>query len=143
MLVGEWTSADGTRRYPVYLRQTGATRFILGQGRYAVAGAKDDAQVERNAQAFYRAVLAGNRTTAARYVAYPVAFFHNGQRKTAANQSEFLKYYHVIFARNFLSRIADGIPHHMFANADGIMIADGAVWFDEQGKARQLNNMLP
>ena len=143
VLVGEWTGADGKRRYPVYLRQTGTTRLIPGQGRYAVAGAEDDALVERNARAFLEAVLAGKRATAGRYVAYPVAFFQNGQRKTAANQAEFLRYYDAIFTRNFINRIAKGIPHHMFANAEGIMMADGAVWFDEQGKVKQLNNILP
>jgi hypothetical protein len=143
VLVGKWTSADGTKQYPVYLRQRGITRLSPGQGRYTVAGAMDDALVEHNAQAFYRSVLAGNRKIAARYVAYPVSFFLHGQRRAAANEAEFLKSYRAIFSKEFVARIARDMPHHMFANAEGIMLADGAVWFDEQGKVRRLNNAPP
>ena len=93
----------------------------------------DDARVEDNAQAFYRSVLAGNRKIAARYVAYPVSFFLRGQRRTAANATEFLKFYPAIFTKDFVDRIARDMPHHMFANAEGIMLADGAVWFERTG----------
>jgi hypothetical protein len=56
------------------------------------------------------------------------------------NSAEFLKNYDTIFSKAFVAKIAGGVPHHMFANAQGIMIADGAVWFDENGKARNFNN---
>jgi hypothetical protein len=143
VLVGEWISADSTKQYPVYLRLRGTTRLSPGQNRYAVAGAMDDAGVEHNVQAFYRGVLAGTRKTAARYVAYPVSFFLYGRRRTASNAAEFLKFYPAIFTNDFVNRIARDVPHHMFANTEGIMLADGAVWFDAQGKVRQLNNAPP
>jgi hypothetical protein len=103
----------------------------------------DDARIEHNVQAFYRGVLAGNRKIVARYVAYPLSFFLHGQRGTAANEAEFLKSYRAIFTKNFVDRIAQDMPHHLFANGEGIMLADGAVWFDAQGKVRQLNNVPP
>jgi hypothetical protein len=143
VLVGEWTSADSTTQYPIYLRLRGTIYLSPGQSRYAVAGARDDALIEHNAKAFYRSVLAGNRRSAARYVAYPVSFFLHGKRRTAASETEFLKSYRAIFTKDFVDRIARDMPHHMFANAEGIMLADGAVWFDEQGKVRQLNNAPP
>jgi hypothetical protein len=140
VLVGEWTSADGTKQYPVYLRLRGTMRLSPGQSCYAVAGAMDDALIEHNAQAFYRGVLAGNRKIVARYVTYPVSFFLHGRRRMAANEAEFMKSYRAIFTKDFVKRIAQDIHHQMFANAKGIMLADGAVWFDEQGKVRRFNN---
>ena len=143
VLVGEWTSADSTTQYPVYLRLRGTIHLSPGQSRYAVAGAMDDALIEHNAQAFYRSVLAGNRKIAARYVAYPVSFSLHGKDREAANEAEFLKSYRAIFTKDFVGRIARDMPHHMFANAKGIMLGDGAVWFDEQGKVRRLNHAPP
>ena len=45
-----------------------------------------------------------------------------------------------LFTKQFVGKIADDIPHNMFANSQGIMIADGAVWFNEHGKAMAFNN---
>jgi len=139
VLRGTWSSASGQRSLPVYL----ALETMGGSQcapRYAVAGASDDALVERNAQAFYNAVAKGQKTVAAKFVRYPVSFTLNGKRRKAANAAEFLQYYERIFTPAFVAKIAAGVPHHMFANAQGIMIADGAVWFDESGKVTVLNN---
>jgi hypothetical protein len=51
-----------------------------------------------------------------------------------------LRYYSRIFTSQFVAKIADGIPHNMFANYQGIMIANGAVWFNEQGRSFVINN---
>ena len=108
--------------------------------RYQMAGATDDALVERNAQAFCAAVGKGDRKAAANHVTYPLAFSLNGKRARAANEQEFLSNYDRIFTAKFVDRIRGAIPHNMFANAQGIMIADGAVWFDEAGRVKALNN---
>jgi hypothetical protein len=139
VLKGTWTSADGAKTYPVVLRlqHEGAKP---GGREYEVAGAKDDAMVEKNAQAFYNEVLQGKREEAAKYVSYPCTFFRDGKRVSAKNDGEFLTNYDAIFTKAFVGKIAGGVAHHMFANYQGIMIADGAVWFDANGKARNFNN---
>jgi hypothetical protein len=108
--------------------------------RYAVAGASDDAIVERNIQAFYFAVLRRHKSTAAEYVSYPATFQLGGKRRKLANSKQFLTYYDRLFTRDFVAKIKNGVPHNMFANTQGIMIADGAVWFNEFGKATAFNN---
>jgi hypothetical protein len=139
VLQGTWISADGTKTYPVKLRLDHSCSK-LGGSEYGVAGAEDDTLVERNVQAFYEAVLAGKRADAAKYVSYPCTFFRDGKRVSVEADAEFLKNYDAIFTKAFVAKIATGTPHHMFANDRGIMIADGAVWFDAQGKARNFNN---
>jgi hypothetical protein len=73
VLTGKWTSADQSKSYPVYL----ALSTIVGgtaDHRYRVAGASDDASVERNVQAFCAAVEKGDRQAVAGHVSYPVMF---------------------------------------------------------------------
>jgi hypothetical protein len=139
VLQGKWVSADGKSSYPVYL-QLEHDCATPGQTRYGIAGATSDALVEKNAQAFYNAVVAGNRTAAAKYVSYPATFFQGGKRVSIARPAEFLKDYDQLFTTAFVEQIAKAIPHHMFVNAQGIMLADGAVWFDAEGKAKHFNN---
>jgi hypothetical protein len=139
VLQGTWSGTDGAKTFPVALTvDHGCSK--LGRREYEVAGANDDAPVEKNVQAFYSAVVAGKREEVAKYVSYPCTFFRDGKRSEINNPTEFLKNYDAIFTNEFEAKIANGVPHHMFANSQGIMIADGAVWFDAEGKARSFNN---
>jgi hypothetical protein len=139
VLTGKWTSADQSKSYPVYLALSTIVGAPAGQ-RYRVAGASDDASVERNVQAFCAAVERGDRKAVAGDLAYPVTFSLEGRRSRASSEQEFLTDYDRIFTPKFVERIRHAIPHNMFANSQGIMIGDGAVWFDEKGRAKALNN---
>lgn len=139
VLTGTWASAHGEKKLPVYL----ALAHIVGgqEGhRYRVAGAEDDAVIERNAQAFWRAVGKGDRQTVAKLAQYPLAFSLGGKPVKAANEQEFLRAYDRIFTAKFVARIRAAVPHNMFARDLGIMLADGAVWFDDKGRVFALNN---
>jgi hypothetical protein len=141
VLRGEWTRADGKVGLPVRLRLQYSCN-VVGSHRYGygAADANSDEFVEKNVQGFYFAVLRGDKGEAAKYVSFPLSFFLNKKSKTVYNRTAFLRYYDQIFAKAFLARIAEGVPHHLFTNWEGIMIGDGAVWFDENGKANHFNN---
>ena len=139
VLAGKWTSADQSKSYSVYLALSTVVGGTAGQ-RYRVAGASDDALVERNVQAFCTAVKEGDRKTAAGLVSYPAMFSLDGRRSRARNEQEFLADYDQIFTEKFVEKIRNSIPHNMFANSQGIMIGDGAVWFNEKGRVKALNN---
>lgn len=139
VLGGKWVSANGKTTYPVYL-QLDHECAPPGQSLYAAAGATNDEIVEKNARAFYDAVVTGNRVVAAKYVSYPATFFDNGKRKEIGTYTDFLKYYDQIFTPAYVAKIAQGIPHHMFVNSQGIMLADGKLWVDAEGKAKHFNN---
>jgi hypothetical protein len=140
VLMGSWSNADNTESHPVYLYLIGEMRLPAGASRYSIAGADDDAVVEKNAEAFYSAVLRGNRTAAAKYVSYPLSFYVKGKQVEARNRTEFLRKYDLIFTREFRARIASSIPHNMLATSEGIMLGNGEVWFNSEGKAFRLNN---
>ena len=139
VLKGTWTHGPGHRTFPVFLSLV-AMRPGKCLPRYHVAGASDDEIVERNIQAFYFAVLKRQKSIAAEYVSYPATFQLAGKRRKLANVTDFLQYYDRLFTKKFVARIAEGVPHNMFANSRGVMIADGAVWFNEFGKAIAFNN---
>ncbi len=139
VLQGKWLSADGHKTHAVSLRMQSDCPGP-GTSRYAVAGSTSDTLVEKNASAFYDAVLSGNRQEAVKYVSFPCAYFENGKRISIKDPGSFLKDYNRIFSPAFVAKIAKDVPHHMFANWQGVMIADGALWFDERGKAKNFNN---
>lgn len=139
VFTGTWTSADGKKTLPVHLKLAHIVGGEPGH-RYPVAGAEDDALIERNAQAFCRAVEKGDRQAVAKLTRYPLGFFLGGRRVKAANQQDFLKNYDRIFTAEFVTRIRAAVPHNMFARDQGIMLGDGAVWFDDKGKVVALNN---
>jgi hypothetical protein len=139
VLRGDWTRADGQLHLHVRLRAKYGCP-ATGSQWYGIAGATSDELVEKNVQGFYFAVLKGEKEEAAKYVSFPLSFSLNKQSKTVYNRTAFLGYYDQIFTKTFLAKVAKGIPHHMFANWQGIMIGNGEVWFDENGKARHFNN---
>jgi hypothetical protein len=128
VLKGTWIHGPGDRNLPVFLSLTGM-RAGKCSPRYDVAGASDDF-----------AVLKGRKSLAAEYVSYPAASQLSGKRRKLANSAEFLRFYGRIFTKKFVAQLATGVPPNMFANSPGIMLADGAVWFDEFGRATVFNN---
>jgi hypothetical protein len=84
--------------------------------------------------------LKGNRLLAAKYADFPLSFNLKGKPMQALSARDFLHDYDSIFTRDFVSKIAAGIPHDMWASDQGICLGDGEVWFDGKGKASHLNN---
>jgi len=141
ILRGDWVRADGKLDLPVRLSLQYSCNMVGSQRYgYGVVGGTSDELVEKNVQGFYFAVLRGDKEEAAKFVSFPLSFALNKQSKTIYNRAAFLRYYDQIFTKAFQAKIAKGIPHHMFANWQGIMIGNGEVWFDENGKARHFNN---
>lgn len=133
-LEGTWTSGDGSKTFPVDLRLRGLMPGPMDQRRYAMVTNESDAAFEHRVQAFYRAVLAGDRQTAAKYVSYPLRV--NGKtNKTLRTPAEFLAAWDTIFMPAYLARLRNDLPHDMFMHNGMAMIGDGDVWFDSKGAA--------
>ena len=140
VLTGSWSNADNTESHPVYLYLMCERFLAKDETRYSVAGSTNDALAEKNAQSFYSAVLKGNRLLAAKYVDFPLSFNWKGKPVQALTMRDFLRDYDSIFTKDFVSKIAAGIPHNMWASDQGIRLGDGEVWFDGKGKASHLTN---
>lgn len=125
-LEGTWTDHHDT--YPVSLTMR----------HQSMVSEQSEIVQDRNAQAFYFAVLKGDKEKAARYVRYPLRINVHG-KKLARNQTEFLRDYDQIFTRDYLACLQKDVPHHMFHRGNEAMIADGALWFSENGYAITVN----
>jgi hypothetical protein len=90
VLRGNWVSADAKTTYPVYLRLDQKC-MPPGQSRHAIARPTSDEVVEKNAKAFFDAVVVVNRSIAAKCVPYPATFFDNGKQQEIIGSSDFLK----------------------------------------------------
>ena len=133
-LDGTWASADGARSLPVSLSGQTILPGPAGGRRYSDVTGESDAAFERRVQSFYRAVLAGNRSEAARYVSYPLRV--NGkQTKTIRTAAQLIAAWDSIFTPAFLARLRNDLPHDLFVREGMAMLGDGDVWFDARGAA--------
>jgi hypothetical protein len=128
ILTGTWTSADGSRTLPVKLKQVGWMSGSEGH-RYGAFGS--DADVERRIQSFYADVQHGNKQAAAALVSYPLRA--NALKLTIKDQKQFLTDYDRVFTPDFVRCLQQYPPHNLFVNAQGIMLGQGELWFDEHG----------
>lgn len=115
VLTGTWTSANGKKKLPVYLRLTGGVSGEADGSRCDLTRAQYDATQARIAK-FHAAVKTGDETTIKQFT---------DEKLSAATRRE----------------IIDATPHDMFCNYQGIMLGSGVVWFDTQGKIITVNHM--
>lgn len=140
VLVGSWNLLSG-RRTPVlvYLALSSTTTGSLAH-RYAIAGVSDDAQIDQAVQLFWNAVRRNDRRAVAASVAYPVDANLAGSRQRIADEKGLLAVYDKIFTPAFRAAIGRTLPHNLFVNEQGIMLGDGAVWFNAAGRVQTFNN---
>jgi TPP-dependent trihydroxycyclohexane-1,2-dione (THcHDO) dehydratase len=133
-LVGTWTGIASSQSLPVSLDSQTVLPGPVNAPRYSDVTTESDAAFEKRVQAFYRAVLAGNSSEAARYVSYPLRVNGN-HRRTIKNTAELLAAWNSIFTPAFLARLRNDLPHDMFVHQGMAMLGDGDVWFDAKGAA--------
>jgi hypothetical protein len=141
---GSWAKPDGSGSRLFHLVQSSGRLRQPGENRYAVAGFKDDAAVERFAQGFVAAVLAGDRAKVAAAVHLPIVVRVAGWPIKVRHKEVLLARYAAIFHPAFLQALARAVPHAMFARETGVMLGEhGEVWLgDRDGALRviALNN---
>jgi hypothetical protein len=128
-LTGSWLSPSGEQ--PLTL-QMSFTRGPLENGRWYNFGASDT-EIEKNAQAFLRAVEDGNPRAAAHYVDFPLTTFLDTQTVEIHNAQEFLLLYHRILPPGTSDRARMALPHDMFVHRGRAMVLNGEVWFSSKG----------
>jgi hypothetical protein len=137
-ITGTWTG--GGRSMAFSLRESS---FAPGGGLdhpYDVAGATNDAAVDRAATVFRKAVIARERAAVAAAVRYPVMVQIAGKRTRVANAKALLAHYDQVFTPAFRARIAADVPRLMFARDQGVMLGGGEIWFGPDGRVTAINN---
>ena len=137
VMVGTWHKAGSAQTRPFYLRSVDATSGSLNH-RYGNAGASHDDLIDRNVQIFWKGVQRGDKTAVAQQIRYPLKVTIGKKPSTLRSAADFVKHYSsLITARTRAAIIAD-IPRYMFVRDEGVMLADGIVWFGADGKVKTL-----
>ncbi len=76
------------------------------------------------------AVSAGDKTTVASMVSYPIRIAHNGKRFEIRTRQQFLQRYSQLFNAAVVCAIESAKPSDVWGNYQGFMIGNGAIWWD-------------
>ncbi|AJP58647.1 hypothetical protein UC34_20305 [Pandoraea vervacti] len=138
VISGQWKDLRNGRSVPFELVltsiQTGKIDHL-----YGVAGVNDDEAVNRAATQFRKGVLDDRRDVVAQSIRYPLHVSLRGKTIILRNPKSLLARYNEIFTDGFVRTIGAAVPRLMFARDQGVMLGDGAVWFDAAGRVIALN----
>ena len=130
-LAGTWTQGDKT--LPVEIGFTASYDGPPRERLYEEVTAEPDAVFEARVGRFLKAVVAGDRATAAQWVAYPLLVKDGVRARTIRNKSELLARWDSIFPPKFVAKLRNAVPHEMFVRQGSAMVGDGDIWFDAKG----------
>lgn len=130
-LEGRWMKHDGS--YPVALQIQQSSETTANARWYEDVTSESDAAFEARVQGFYKAVLAGDRATAARYVDFPLRINHNGKGRTVPSGAELAAQWKQIFTPACVDAFKRAMPHDMFVRNGQAMLGDGVAWFGAKG----------
>lgn len=138
VLSGQWKDLRNGRTVPFEVTMSSIQSGKIDH-MYDVAGVRDDETVNRAAVMFRRGVLDDRRDVVAQAIRYPVRVSLGGKRLVLRDAKTLLARYNEIFTDTYIHTIGTSVPRLMFARADGVMLGDGAVWFDAGGRVIALN----
>lgn len=128
---GRWMKNDSS--YPVKLQMQQSSQGVATARWYRDVTSESDAAFEARVQNFYRAVLAGGRATAARYVNFPLRVNRNGKGGTVNTAAQLSAQWDQIFTPACIDAFKDAMPHDMFVRNGQAMLGDGVAWFGAKG----------
>ena len=138
VISGRWRDLRSGRSVPFELAlssvQSGKIDHL-----YDVAGVSDDETVNRAATQFRKGVLDDRRDVVAQSIRYPLRVSLRGRTLILRNPKSLLARYNEIFTDSYIRTIGAAVPRLMFARDQGVMLGDGAVWFDASGHVIALN----
>ena len=135
---GTWLDPSTGQSFPLHLSEDSETGGNMAH-RYDAAGAKDDRAVDAGVRAFQRAVVAHDARTASKLIAYPLRVNSGSKSRMIPNRAALLAQYDRIFTPAVRADVERAVPADLFSRDQGVMLGDGIVWFNENGKAISIN----
>jgi hypothetical protein len=130
-LEGRWM--NGASSYPVILQMEGNAEGPANARWYQDVTDESDTAFEAKVQAFYKAVLAGDRTAAASFIDFPLRVNHAGKSRTIRSASELSAQWSQIFTPACIDAFRNAMPHDMFVRNGQAMLGNGVAWFGPKG----------
>jgi hypothetical protein len=139
VMVGYWYRSDKPNiKLPFYLSEESRTGGTL-KNRY---GASNDDLIHHNAKRFWEAIKHGDKKMVASLINYPIKVGFHKRSKLIRNAKEMVENYDAIFTPAYVEAISKALPRNMFVRDQGIMLGNGEVWFNDNGKVITLNNQF-
>jgi hypothetical protein len=135
VITGTWEPLDSARQMPFYLRLDGDFAGELGD----LYGRDNDGLVNRAAQKFQAAVIAGDQEAVAALILYPIDITVDQKRLRIKDRRALALNWERIFSSSYREAVAQAVPRAMFANEQGIMLGSGQAWFNSDGKIIAIN----
>lgn len=135
---GQWKDLRTGRSVPFELTLSSIQSGKIGH-LYGIAGVSDDETINRAATQFRKGVLDDRRDVVAQLIRYPLHVSLRGKTLILRNPKSLLARYNEIFTDSYVRTIGAAVPRLMFARDQGVMLGDGAVWFDANGRVIGLN----
>jgi hypothetical protein len=139
VIIGAWQKLDSPQKLPFLFAETNGTGGTL-EHRYAVAGVSDDTIIDRSARRFWDAVRRGDKEEVASLVSYPITVTLPTGKRSMRGPKDLVANYDAIFSAKYRKAISDALPHNMFVRSEGVMLGNGEIWFEADGKVMALNN---
>ena len=130
-LEGTW-SKDG-KSLPVKLTSGGQSPVSASGRWYEMVTGQTDLAFEAKAHWFWKAALAGDRATTAKFVSFPLRVNQNGKRRTIIDAAELSAQWETIFTPAYLAKLRNDLPHDMSIVQAQAMLGDGQAFFDDKG----------
>lgn len=128
---GRWMKTDSS--YPVKLQMEQSWQGPADARWYEDVTSESDAAFEARVQSFYKAVLAGDRAMAARYVDFPLRVNHDGRSRMVKTAAQLSSQWGQIFTPACIDAFRNAMPHDMFVRNGQAMLGDGIAWFGPKG----------
>ncbi len=128
---GRWMKNDGS--YPVKLQMQQSSQGPANARWYEDVTSESDAAFEARVQGFYKAVLAGDRATASRYVDFPLRVNQNGKSRMVKTAAQLSAEWGKIFTPACIDAFRNAMPHDLFVRNGQAMLGDGIAWFGPKG----------
>ncbi|HZY62624.1 MAG TPA: hypothetical protein VFE38_08865 [Edaphobacter sp.] len=131
-LEGRWMK--GASSYPVKLAMQSSQQIASSNARwYEDVTTESDANFEAKVQDFYNAVLNGDKTSAAKFVDFPLRVNHNGKSRQITSAAELSAQWDQIFTSACIDAFRKAMPHDMFVRNGMAMLGDGVAWIGAKG----------
>jgi len=130
-LKGTWS--NGAKTLPVKLSAVGQSTVPASGRWYEMVTDKSDAAFEAMVQGFSKAVLAGDKAAAAKYVSFPLRVNQNGKHRSIHTAAELTAQWEAIFTPTYLAALKNDMPHDLSISNGQAMLGAGDVWFSDKG----------
>jgi hypothetical protein len=117
-----------------------ASHTALAQqpNKYEVAGIDDAAEAEKFFRDLQEAVAKDDHGRVAAMIHYPITVRISGRKVKVQKSGDLLKQYTLVLNRRVKQAVAQQKVDDLFVNWQGVMIGNGAIWFNQLNNSKEL-----